>query len=577
MRLHSVLVPLALIAYAGSVDPATAATAQPAGERFVAIAFHDVVDDAGDAGWDAVTTAKLVQFFEWVKRAGWTAVSLDDLSAAARGARPLPPRAILITFDDGYRSLYTRVYPLLKAYRFPAVAALVGSWLEPRSDGTVLYGDQSVPRDRFVSWDNAREMQDSGLVEFASHSYDLHRGMTANPQGSTVPAAIASSYDPATHAYEDDAQYRERIRVDLTRARRLMATHLGRSPRALVWPYGRYSGPALDVAKQAGFTFALTLEPEPASTSDLYAIHRYFPTRNPSLGEIVQDLEFEPHDPPARRIVCLGLDGLAAISGPAAQDDALGALIERLRALGADTVVLDAHAALPASDAPLGDVYFPTPQRPIRADLLSRVAWQVRTRAGSEVYLHLPVDSAAAAVGEPSVPGLFADLARHVPSDGIAIEMSPPAGTPVAGNLPGDVRARRAALDLTALDPESRRGLEAYRSAAAIDPRLRLMIFLRDPAGPPDWADIGLLPPQKGASQTGALARRLRADGWLRSDASRRIAFSLPSDRGSQVGAIREAQRAGASAIALCPGQPLLPASPDLAAAFSAAVYPYKP
>ena len=98
---------------------------------------------SSDLDGDAVTTRTLAQFFDWLKGTGWTAVSLDDIAAAARGTRPLPDKAILITFDDGYRSLYTRVFPLLQVYRFPIVAALVGSWMEGRPDGTVPYGDRS--------------------------------------------------------------------------------------------------------------------------------------------------------------------------------------------------------------------------------------------------------------------------------------------------------------------------------------------------------------------------------------------------------------------------------------------------
>jgi len=112
------------------------ARAEPPGQRFVAISFHDVVDQPGDLGADAVTTRTFVQFLDWLKGTGWTPVSLDDVSAAARGQRRLPDKAILLTFDDGYRSLYTRVFPLLKAYHYPVVAALVGSWMEDRAGGT---------------------------------------------------------------------------------------------------------------------------------------------------------------------------------------------------------------------------------------------------------------------------------------------------------------------------------------------------------------------------------------------------------------------------------------------------------
>jgi biofilm PGA synthesis lipoprotein PgaB len=52
------------------------------------------------------------------------------------------------------------------------VAALVGIWMADEAGGTVSYGgDRRVPRSNFITWAEAREMQASGLVEFASHSY----------------------------------------------------------------------------------------------------------------------------------------------------------------------------------------------------------------------------------------------------------------------------------------------------------------------------------------------------------------------------------------------------------------------
>ena len=296
-----------------------------------------------------------MQFFDWLKGSGWTAVSLDDLAAAARGVRPLPDKAILITFDDGYKSLYTRVFPLLKVYRFPIVAALVGIWMEGEAGGTVSYGgDRRVPRSNFISWAEAREMQASGLVEFASHSYALHRGVQANPQGSMTPTAVTWAYDPATRHYEDDRQYSARIRADLARSRSQLAANLGRAPRAMVWPYGRYTGPSLEVAKQLGFSFSLTLEAEAAYTSDLFAIHRYFPTRNPHLGEIADNLRFDAPRPRTRRIVCLRLDAMAAMGAGAQDEAALGRLIEDVRTLGANTVMIHAYAALLVPRRPAG-------------------------------------------------------------------------------------------------------------------------------------------------------------------------------------------------------------------------------
>jgi len=148
-----------LLALLLTIWAAVSANAQPPGQRFVSISFHDVDDQPAELETDSITGRRLVQFFDWLKGSGWTAVSLDDFAAAARGQRPLPDKAILITFDDGYKSLYTRVFPLLKVYRYPIVSALVGIWMEGEAGGTVSYGgDRRVPRSNFISWAEAREI-----------------------------------------------------------------------------------------------------------------------------------------------------------------------------------------------------------------------------------------------------------------------------------------------------------------------------------------------------------------------------------------------------------------------------------
>ena len=52
---------------------AVGAQAQPSGQRFVSIAFHDVDDKVSELETDAVTTQVLARFFDWLKGSGWTA------------------------------------------------------------------------------------------------------------------------------------------------------------------------------------------------------------------------------------------------------------------------------------------------------------------------------------------------------------------------------------------------------------------------------------------------------------------------------------------------------------------------
>ena len=225
---------------------------------FTVLCYHDVAESVIETDGNAISADSLVQHFSWLRANGFSVISIDDLLAAQRGDRPLPDRAVLLSFDDGYASFYTHVYPLLKAFDYPAVLALVGSWLDAPEDSTVIYGDKPVPRRNFMTWEQLREVASSGLVEIASHSYGLHQGIIANPQGNLEPALTSRGYDPASGEYEDDDAQLTRIRLDLVRNRDLLVNQLGVSPRVMVWPFGRYNLPALDFARELGMPVTLS-------------------------------------------------------------------------------------------------------------------------------------------------------------------------------------------------------------------------------------------------------------------------------------------------------------------------------
>ena len=69
---------------------------------------------------------------DWLRNHGYRFVGVDDLLAARAGKRPLPPKAVLVTFDDAYQSAYVHAWPVLKMFRIPAVVSVVGSWLEQK-------------------------------------------------------------------------------------------------------------------------------------------------------------------------------------------------------------------------------------------------------------------------------------------------------------------------------------------------------------------------------------------------------------------------------------------------------------
>jgi len=81
-----------------------------AADKFTVLSYHDIYDNGGHrADIMAISTKTLIGHFSWLREHGYHVVSLDQILAAQTGKKPLPNKAILLTFDDGYRSVYTRV------------------------------------------------------------------------------------------------------------------------------------------------------------------------------------------------------------------------------------------------------------------------------------------------------------------------------------------------------------------------------------------------------------------------------------------------------------------------------------
>lgn len=107
---------------------------------FVTIAYHEVEDGETDQRFMSVRTSALKEQFAWLRENGYKPVSLAQIREARRGGKPLPEKAVLLSFDDGFSSFYTRVFPLLVAFQWPALWAPVGSWIDTPAGQPVQYG-----------------------------------------------------------------------------------------------------------------------------------------------------------------------------------------------------------------------------------------------------------------------------------------------------------------------------------------------------------------------------------------------------------------------------------------------------
>ena len=78
----------------------------------------------------AISTERLEEHFKFFKQNGYTPISLKQYDNYLKGKAKLPKKPIILTFDDGRESMYTHIYPLLKKYNYPAVFAIILSYMD---------------------------------------------------------------------------------------------------------------------------------------------------------------------------------------------------------------------------------------------------------------------------------------------------------------------------------------------------------------------------------------------------------------------------------------------------------------
>jgi peptidoglycan/xylan/chitin deacetylase (PgdA/CDA1 family) len=163
--------PAAVHAHLTASDVRALATPISYADAIPVLNFHDV---STRPGVYSVTPAMFANQMAALRRAGFQTVSLEQVRDLVLGQRPvLPTRPVLITFDDGVASEYTRADPILAANHFRAVSFVVASRL----------GDGRKPS-YYLSWPQLRAMSRSGRWEFAARTdaagRDVTTALTAN-------------------------------------------------------------------------------------------------------------------------------------------------------------------------------------------------------------------------------------------------------------------------------------------------------------------------------------------------------------------------------------------------------------
>ncbi len=362
--------------------------------EFTVLSYHEIADKSEtlDSTY-AVTPSNFDQQIHWLMDNGYHFISIDDILKYRKSGKGLPNKAVLITFDDGYQSVYTNAYPILKKHKIPTVIALVGSWLQAKEK--VDFDGHTIARTKFLSQKEIKEMVSSGLVEIASHSYLLHKGIQGNPQGNMEPAVTTRQWLTDKQGYEDEKSYQQRISNDLLKNNTFLKDYTGQKPRVMVWPYGRYNSEVRKIAERLGMSIGLTLDDgSNTQITPLWGLRRILVDKNMTLKTLELNMLLRnanlTDDDRTTKAAHIDLDYIYD-ANPQQQEKNLGVLLDRIKKLGVNTVYLQAFAD-PDANGAADYVYFPNRNIPMRADLFNRVTWQIATRTQvKRIYAWMPM------------------------------------------------------------------------------------------------------------------------------------------------------------------------------------------
>ena len=207
-----------------------------------------------------VTTAVFAEQLEWLRAREYQIISLRTLVECLRNpSAPLPSHAVVITADDGHKSVYTEMLPLIKRYRFPVTL--------------FVYPSAISNADYALTWEQLAEMTGTGLVDVQSHTY-------WHPNFNRERARLSPN------------EYRTFVMTQFTHSKQVLERHLGGHIDMLAWPFGIHDPELEQWALLAGYDAAFTLERSAAGNgADMWALPRFLMTdldRGPRFAAIVE-------------------------------------------------------------------------------------------------------------------------------------------------------------------------------------------------------------------------------------------------------------------------------------------------
>ncbi len=220
--------------------------------------YHSISDNSSSRDKQyCLSTEVFEEHLSYLAQCHYTSLTVTQLvNTMVRGGDGLPPRPVVLTFDDGYADFYTNVFPALQRHSFRATlyipTAFIGgtcSWLKQRSERVLS----------MITWEQLAEVCASG-IECGSHSH-THASLDM------VPPSIA--------------------RDEIVRSKEQLEEHLRQEILSFAYPYGYYTKRVKQIVQESGYTSACAVKNAVSSLQDdPYSLARLAITKDTQMDDL---------------------------------------------------------------------------------------------------------------------------------------------------------------------------------------------------------------------------------------------------------------------------------------------------
>ncbi len=238
------------------------------------VMYHEI--NYTKLGKDIISPWDFESDLKYLRDEGYTAITMRELIDYYEGGASLPPKPIIISFDDGYLSNYNYVLPLLEKYDSKIVFSIIVKETENFTETPNYKLDFA-----HVTWPQVNEMLASGRVEIQNHTYNLHR-------------ITKSLYGSAQKNGESFSDYEQRLEEDLSKAQNEIFRMTGMTPTTFTYPYGKFNDNTDIILKNMGFKATLSCiyginVITPDNPDGLYHLKRVCRSHNEPLGRLLDE------------------------------------------------------------------------------------------------------------------------------------------------------------------------------------------------------------------------------------------------------------------------------------------------